>query len=118
MFRDTLSKIFNVDNFVKNLQGYVESRVELLKIEAKEEVAKGMAYAVLYLCMAFVFALFITFLSIAVALVLATLWGNFAGFSIVGGVWLIVGVILWFSRDALLLKLERRFTHIMKKKKE
>src|SRR5688572_10241369 len=56
MLKDTLSKFFKVDSLLGNLTGYVETRVELLKIEVKEDVAKGLAQAVSYLFIAFVFA--------------------------------------------------------------
>jgi uncharacterized membrane protein YqjE len=117
MFKDTLSKIFKVDSLLDNLTGYVESRVELLKVEVKEDLTKGLAQGVGYLFIAFIFALFITFLSIAVALLLGERFGNFAGFAIVGSFYLIAGIVLWFSRDKLIAKLENRFTLIFRKKK-
>lgn len=117
MLKDTLSKFFKVDSLLSNLTGYVETRVELLKIELKEDLSKGLAHAVSYLFIAFILALFITFLSIAVALVLADALGNFAGFLIVGLVYFIVGLILWVSRAKLIAKLEGIFSVLLKKKK-
>jgi uncharacterized membrane protein YqjE len=117
MLKDALSKIFKVDNLLDNLTGYVESRVELLKVEVKEDLTKGLAQGVGYLFIAFIFALFIIFLSIAVALLLSERFGSFAGFSAVGIFYLIAGITLWFSRDRLIRKLENRFTFIFRKKK-
>lgn len=117
MLKDTLSKIFKVDTLLDHLTGYVESRAELLKVEVKEDLTKGLAQAVGYLFIAFIFALFITFLSIAVALVLSDTFGSFTGFSIVGMFYLIAGVVLWFSRQKLIAKLENRFAFMFRKKK-
>jgi hypothetical protein len=117
MFKDTISKIFKVDNLISNLTGYVESKVELLKIEVKEELAKSLAKAVAYIFIAFIFAVFVIFLSIAAALELATFRGNVIGFSIVAGVYLIGGLIAWFSRVGLISKLEKQFELMFRKKK-
>lgn len=117
MLKDTLSKFFKVDSLLSNLTGYVETRVELLKIEVKEDVAKGLAQAVSYLFIAFVVALFITFISVALALLLGQRLGNIAGFSIVALIYLIVGVILWLSREKLIARIENKLSLLLKKKK-
>lgn len=116
MLKNTLSKFFKIDSLIENLTGLVETRVELLKIELKENLAKGLAQAAAYLLIAFILSLFITFLSIAVALVLSAQLGNFAGFSIVGLFYLIVGLILWSSRKKIIGKLENRFSFMFRKK--
>ena len=117
MLKDTLAKFFKVDNLVENLTGFVETRVELLKIEVKEDAAKVLAQAVAYLFIAFVLALFITFVSIGVALLISERLGNFAGFSIVSAVYLLGGLILWFSREKVISKLENKFLFMFRKKK-
>lgn len=116
MFKDTLSKLFKIDNLISNLTGYVETKVELLKIEVKEELAKSLAKAVAYLLIAFILAVFIIFISIGVALWIGGTLGNFAGFAIVAGVYLVTGLILWFSREKLIARFERRFGLMLKKK--
>jgi hypothetical protein len=116
MLKDTLSKFFKVDNLLSNLTGYVETRVELLKIEVKEDLARSLAKAIAYLFIAFILALFITFVSIAVALLLSEHLGNFVGFSIVGLIYFMTGLILWFSREKLISNLEKRFTLMFRKK--
>lgn len=117
MLKDTLSKFFKVDSLLGNLTGYVETRVELLKIEVKEDVAKGLAQAISYLLIAFVVALFITFISIALALLLGQRLGNIAGFSIVALIYLIVGAILWSRREKLIARMEQKLSFLLKKKK-
>jgi len=116
MFKDSLSKFFKIDNLLNNLTGYLETRVELLKIEVKEELAKSLAKAVAYLFIAFIATLFLTFFSIAVALLLSASLGNFAGFSIVGGAYFLVAIILFLSREKLISKLENRFALMFRKK--
>lgn len=117
MLKDTLSKFFKVDSLLSNLTGYVETRVELLKVEVKEDLSKGLAQAVAYLFIWFIVALFLTFFSIGIALLLGNSLGNVAGFAIVAAVYLIAGLTLWFSREKLISKLEARFAIMFRKKK-
>lgn len=116
MLKDTLSKFFKVDSLLNNLSGYVESRVELLKVEVKEDLAKGLAQAVAYLFIFFILALFLTFFSIGLALLLSESLGNFAGFSIIAAVYLVTGLILWSRRQQIINKLEERFGIMFRKK--
>jgi hypothetical protein len=117
MLKDTLSKFFKVDSLLSNLTGYVETRVELLKVEVKEDLSKGLAQAVAYLFIWFILALFLTFFSIGIALLLGKSLSNVAGFSIVAAVYLIAGLMLWFSREKVISKLEARFAIMFRKKK-
>lgn len=116
MFKESLTKFFKVDSLLSNLSGYVETRVELLKIEVKEELAKSLSQAILYFLMAFFIAFFLTFLSIGIALLISSRLGGFAGFSIVGAFYLLAGLILYFNRKKLISKLEKRFTLMFRKK--
>ena len=116
MLKDTLSKFFKVDSLLSNLSGYLESRVELLKVEVKEDLTKGLAQGVAYMLIAFVFAVFLIFLSLAVALFLSERIGAFGGFSIVGAFYFIVGVILWVSREKIIASFETRFSSLFRKK--
>lgn len=118
MFKETLSKFFKVDSLLSNLTGYVETRVELLKVEVKEDLSKGLAQAVAYLLIFFVFAVFLVFLSVGGALYIGRNLGPVAGFCIVACVYLITGAILWFTRERIVEKLERRLSVLMKKKKQ
>jgi hypothetical protein len=117
MFRDSISKFFKIDSLISNLTGYVETRIELLKIEAKEEISKGLSKVIVYFVMAFVFAVFIVFLSVAAAMAIATSLGTFAAFGIVAGFYLLVGIILIASRNNLIARLEQEISSQLKKKK-
>lgn len=118
MLKETLSKFFKVDSLLSNLSGYVEARVELLKVEAKEELAKGLARGVAYLLIAFVFAVMLTFLSVAAALLIAEALGAIAGFAVVAFIYLLIGLILWFNRSKLIAKMDEVFSVTFRKKKE
>ena len=118
MLKETLSKFFKVDSLLSNLAGYLEARVELVKVELKEEVKKGLARGVAYLSIAFVFAVALVFLSVAAALLIGKAIGLIEGFAVVACVYLVIGSILWFKRDKIIGKLEDEFSGMHKKKKE
>lgn len=60
--KDTILKFLRLDNLASNVTGYVETRVKLLKIEIKEDVAKvlskGLAQATI-IFFAFLFLIFL-----------------------------------------------------------
>lgn len=118
MLKETLSKFFKVDSLLGNLTGYLETRVELVKVEVKEDLSKGLAKGVSYMIIAFVFALMLTFLSITAALLIGRSLGVITGFSIVALIYLIAGVILWLSRDKVIARMEVLFAGMFRKKKE
>jgi uncharacterized membrane protein YqjE len=117
MFRDSISKFFKIDSLISNLTGYVETRIELLKIEAKEEISKGLSKVIVYFALTFIFAVFLIFLSVAVAMAIAESLGSFAAFGIVSGFYLVIGIILFFSRNSLTERLQKEISLQLKKKK-
>lgn len=118
MLRDSIAKFFKVDNLISNLTGYVETRLELVKVEAKEELAKGLSKVLIVAALAFLFSLFVVFLSIGVALSLADVWGDLAAFAIVAGFYFLLGIILFLSRKSVGGKLERYLNDVLNKKKD
>ncbi len=116
MLKDTLSRFFKLDSLIENLTGFVETRVELLKIEVKEDVAKGLAKAAAGLIIGFVAFLFVVFVSIGIALLIAEHLGAVAGFFIVSGVYLLAGVILVLARAKVISSLEDTFLLMFRKK--
>ncbi len=116
MLKDTLSRFFKLDSLIENLTGFVETRVELLKIEVKEDVAKGLAKAAAWLMISFVSFLFVVFVSIGIALLIAERLGAVAGFMIVSGVYFIAGLVLLLARARVISRLESAFLVMFRKK--
>jgi uncharacterized membrane protein YqjE len=118
MFGNSITKFLKLDNLIANLTGYVETKVELLKVELKEDLASGIGTAINYLILAFVFALVILFISMGTALMLAENLGNFYGFGIVATFYLIIGLILLGNRKTLTKKFTKQISENFKKKKK
>jgi uncharacterized membrane protein YqjE len=117
VLKETLLKFLKLDGLIDNLTGYVETRIELMKIEIKEEVAKGMAKAMVLLVMMAVLMLAVLMVSTAVAYKIADSVGAFAGFGIVGGFYVIVGLAIYLLRKPISEVLEKRLDEKMKSKK-
>ncbi len=117
MLKDSIIKFLKLDNLISNLTGYVETRIELMKYEVKEDISKVVARTAFYFAIAIVCIFFLLFFSVAVALSLRDVVGPFWGFSIVSFFYIAVAVALLLSRNALTQRLEKGVKQIIQKKK-
>jgi hypothetical protein len=118
VLKDTLLKFFKMDSLIENITGYVETRIELMKLEMKEEVAKGLAKAFIFIVITAVLTLFVLLVSMAIAYKIGEAVGVFGGFAIVAGFYLFLGILLFLFRDSITSKLEESLTERMEKKKK
>lgn len=118
MLKDSVLKFLKLDSLIENITGYVEARIELTKLELKEDAAKTLSKVLLFLLMGVVFTLFIVFISVAVANLIAEHVGAFGGFAIVAGFYFLVSLLLYAFKDAIGEKLQGYLVEVMKKKKE
>lgn len=118
MLKESILRFLKLDSLIANLSGYVEARVELLKVEIKEDIARAIARTLVFIILAFVATLFIFFVSIAIAYKLGEHIGVFGGFAIVAAFYAVVGIILWVTRNAASKKLEQQLNEIMKQTKK
>jgi uncharacterized membrane protein YqjE len=65
VLKDTFLKFLKMDSLIENITGYVETRIELLKIEIKEEIAKSLSKALVYVIIVGVVMLFVLLISMA-----------------------------------------------------
>jgi len=107
-----------MDSLIEHVTGYVETRIELLKIEMKEELAKTLSKALVYLVISGMVMLFVLLISMAGAYKIAESVGTSGGFTIVAGIYLLVGLIVFMFRSSITEKLESRFQEKMNKKKK
>ena len=118
MLKDTLLKFLKLDSLIENITGYVETRIELLKMDMKEEVSKGVAKALVYVVIVALVTLFVLLISMAGAYKIAESVGTPGGFAIVAGVYLLLGLLVYAFRNSITETLENRFQEKMNKKKE
>lgn len=113
MITETILKFLKLDGLVSNLTGYVEGRIELMKLEIKEDLARGLAKVSLIILAALLFTFFMIFISVAVAFKLSESMGEFNGFGIVAAFYLVflVGIILF--RNPISKSLEKKLKNLI-----
>lgn len=116
---ESFLKFLRLDTLVQNLSGYVEARIELVKVEIREDVAKAIARGLVSLALFFMGFLFLIFLSFGVAHSLNSFFeGPYAGFWIVAGIYGATFLLLLVFRKNLSDYFERYMTELIKQKKE
>jgi uncharacterized membrane protein YqjE len=118
VIKETIAKFLRLDGIMSNLTGYIEARIELMKVEIKEDIAKALAKAVVYALIGFVATLFILFISMAIAYKIGEATSFFIGFMIVAAFYVLLGLVLWFVRGNLKNKMEDQFNENFKLKKK
>ena len=93
--KSRLFKFLKIDSIIENLIGLVEARLELAKIEMKEEVAKIGARIIAAVVFAFLGVMIIIFFSFWMATFINSLLeSDWAGFAIVTGFYLVILILL------------------------
>lgn len=94
-----------IKSLTDQVKEYVQTRIDIATLSAVKTGSKAAGNVALYLLLA-VFALFfLLFISIAGAFALSTYLDNkFAGFGIVAGVYLLIGIALYVFRSKILLE--------------
>ena len=118
MLKDTILKFLKMDSLLDHLTGYVETRIELMKVEMREELAKAISKALVYVVIVSFVVLFILLISMAGAYKIAESMGTTAGFTIVAGIYLLMGILVYGFRNSITERLESRFQEKMNKKKK
>ena len=117
MLKDTILKFLKMDSLIENMTGYVETRIELMKMEMKEEVSKVLAKALIFVVLTSVFTLFILLISMAAAYKIGESLGAFGGFAVVAGFYFLIGLLVFLLKDSIAGKIEVKLKEIMKKKR-
>ena len=94
--------IFRMKNIINALIGYIETKVELYKIQFKEEIAKALSVLVLVIIFSMTGLLFVFFLSHFVAQIINNFVNSYyIGYLVVTFFYLIAGVIIYFRRNKI-----------------
>ena len=118
MFKDSILKLLKLDGIIENVTGYVEARIELLKLDIKEDLARGLAKVAVYVVLALAFMVSLSLISMAIAFKIGETLGNFAGFGIVSGVYFLFGLVLFLFQDSITTSIEKKEKELMTKKKK
>ncbi|OEK05921.1 phage holin family protein [Roseivirga misakiensis] len=104
-------KIFDLDKLIDSLTGYLETKVELIIHDAKEELSGLIAKFLVFAMLTLFGLLAILFLSIASAVAINLyIDSSFLGFVIVGGIYLGLAGLIYGKREDLLEKVKDQAT--------
>jgi uncharacterized membrane protein YqjE len=95
----SIFKFLRLDNLIDSLSGYVETRLELLKLEVREEIIRVVSYGLMVGVCFLLGLLFLIFFSIGLANYLSDYYGTtFTGYWIVSGAYAVICVIIILVR--------------------
>lgn len=116
---ETILKFLKVENLVHNLTGFVETKVELFKIEIREEVAKVTSMALMIGLVLLLALLALLFFSFGLAGYLnSTSESVHLGYWIVAGGYTVIGLILLIFRKSIAQSFEKYLLeHAARKRK-
>lgn len=117
--KDRILKFLRLDGIISNLTGYVETRVALIKIEIREEVAGILSRGLMIMIVFLIAFLFVLFLSLGLAQYLNTVIGSeFAGYMIVALFFGLLLFVLLIGRKSFFKMLEKQFVEMIKHRQE
>ena len=114
---DSILKFLKLDSLIGHVTGYVEARMDLLKMEIREDIAKAIASAVVAVALSFVGLLSFLFFSVGLAHFANSYFDQpYAGFWSVAGLYGFLFLILLLFRKPLAGYLEKQFSELIKRK--
>lgn len=97
---DTFAK---AEDLAEHIKEYITNRMDAVKLNTAEKSSKLAATVIAFVIVAMFFIIFLFFASTALAFVFSRLTGELSwGFLIVGGIYLLLGAIVWLLKDRIL----------------
>jgi uncharacterized membrane protein YqjE len=95
-------KILNIDRLLESLTGYLETKIELFRLDVEDEIQKVIAKAIILVIVLICvfFALFLISISLSQFLN-SLLDSRFLGFMIVAVIYLAFGAVVYNKREGL-----------------
>lgn len=109
--------LFNIDRLKDDLEGYLETKISLLKLEINEQLIEAIAKIAIVLLIFILLCFGLLFLSTAAALRLNGVFqSNYLGFLVVGAFYFIVALSLWLftNRNKISNKLSDKIRAALK----
>ena len=97
-----LTDIFKVKNLFDSLMGYIDTKVELYKIQFKEEAAKALVIAVFAIIFSMIGLLLILFLSLFISEALNSLFDSrYLGYLVICLFYVLLAFLVYLFRDRI-----------------
>lgn len=90
----------HVENLLSHTREYLDTKINILKLTAVDKGSNAVSSAAVYIGLAVISFFFLVFLSIGAALAISSALENaYAGFLIVAGIYLVLGILLYVMQD-------------------
>jgi len=115
---ESILKFLKLDTLVNHVTGYVEARIELMKVEIREDIAKTVARGIVVVTLILVGFLFLLFLSIGLAhFIIAYVHSAYVGYWAVAGLYGALFLLLFLFRKPIYETFETKLLEVIKHKK-
>lgn len=95
-------KLFNTDKLLETLTGYLETKLEIFKIDLKEEIAATLTKVIIYVIIGILGMISLIFLMLALAAVLNEYFeSSYIGYLIDAGILVLLGSLLYFNKNKI-----------------
>ena len=100
--KDEVFRLLGIDSLIRSLSDYVEARVELVKMEVRDEISRHLSRFFVVLLTLLLFFMAFGFLSITAGLYLnEILESSWQGFLMVGIGYLVLAILILLFREHL-----------------
>ena len=100
-----MSEESNYQKLIANVIGFIETKIDLFKLDLKEDISSVLGKIIGFILMTFLFFLTIIILSFALAGYLNQTWeSNYLGFGAVGLGYLIILLVIYLFRNSSFIK--------------
>lgn len=114
---ESILKFLRLDTLIGHVTGYVETRIELMKVEFREDLTRTVARAIVVVAMILVSFLFLLFLSIGLAhYIIAYVQSAYLGYWAVAGLYGTFFLLLFLFRKPIYEHFERQLMEVIKQK--
>lgn len=114
---ESILKFLRLDTIIDHLMGYVQDKLELVKVELREELAKALAKALVVGTMILVGFMFLLFISIGLAhYIIAAGYPSYLGYGSVAGLYGLFFLICLLFRKSIYGYFEQVLYGMIKKK--
>jgi uncharacterized membrane protein YqjE len=115
--KDTIFKFLRIDGLMSSLTGYVETQIELFKLEIREDIVKAMSKAIVFFTLILFGFLFLLFFSLGLVHFINTFFEEvYAGYWIVAGIYGLMFLVFLLFRKPIDKNFEKHFLEIFKRK--
>ena len=116
---ESILKFLKLDSLVNHVTGYVEARIELMKVEIREDIARTVARAIVLVTLILVGFLFLLFLSIGLAhFITSYLHSAYLGYWSVAGLYGVLFLLLYLFRKSIYAAFEQKMAEAIKRKEK